>query len=66
MANPRFSNVAPTRGRDQRGGKDTTDQDSPGDSESLPSAMPMRTAAWPGVPGKANQRAPFYVKKEGV
>ena len=29
-------------------------------------SLPMKSAAWPGVPGKSFQRAPFYVKSQGI
>jgi hypothetical protein len=67
MANPRFSNVAPTRGKNGKG---------PGMAKTAPGAkadMPMKTAAWPGLPGKTGPnrsngvaKIKAYPKSEGI
>jgi len=59
------------------GGKVNPADAGEGKGTPAPSAMPMKTAAWPGLPGKTGperslgtpkrgKRGPFHVKQEGL
>lgn len=65
MANPRFSKTAPSRGTDGKAKQ-------PGGGTSK-AEMPMKTAAWPGLPGKSGPnrsngvpKIKAYPKSEGI
>lgn len=70
MPNPRYNNV-----QSRNGGK--ADYSEQADGPAPSTSMPMKTANWPGLPGKAGPNrangtpkeghcGPFFNKKEGM